>query len=133
MRTSTATSHSTISLLILSILSQGDMYGYQIVQTLKEKSKGYYVLRESSMYPTLYRLLEEGFISTSKECIVQKRVRVYYHIEEKGFDYLKELEKNYFDATIGVCSVLDYKVSFEYVKPEEAEVTEPAQEEIPQE
>lgn len=115
MRTSTATSHSTISLLILSILSRGDMYGYQIVQTLKEKSQGYYVLRESSMYPTLYRLLEEGYISTSRECVVQKRVRVYYHVEEKGLQYLKELEKNYFDATIGVCSVLDYKVTFDFV------------------
>lgn len=115
MRTSTATSHSTISLLILSILSRGDMYGYQIVQTLKEKSQGYYVLRESSMYPTLYRLLEEGYISTSRECVVQKRVRVYYHVEEKGLQYLRELEKNYFDATIGVCSVLDYKVTFDSV------------------
>lgn len=115
MRTSTATSHSTISLLILSILSHGDMYGYQIVQTLKEKSQGYYVLRESSMYPTLYRLLEEGYISTSKEAIVQKRVRVYYHVEEKGLQYLRELEKNYFDATIGVCSVLNYRVTFDSV------------------
>lgn len=113
MRTTTATSHSTISLLILSILSKEDMYGYQIVQTLREKSQGYYMLRESSMYPTLYRLLEEGYISTGEEVIVQKRVRVYYHVEEKGLEYLRELKKNYFDATIGVCSVLNYKVSFE--------------------
>lgn len=113
MRTSTATSHSTIALLILSILSKEDMYGYQIVQTLKEKSQGYYVLRESSMYPTLYRLLEEGYISTSKELVVQKRVRVYYHVEDKGLAYLKELEKNYFEATLGVCSVMNYKVNFE--------------------
>lgn len=118
MRTSTATSHSTISLLILSILSKGDMYGYQIVQTLKDKSQGYYVLRESSMYPTLYRLLEEGYISTSEESIVQKRVRVYYHIEDKGLVYLKELERNYFDSTMGVCSVLDYNVTFTSVADE---------------
>lgn len=128
MRTSTATSHSTISLLILSILSHGDMYGYQIVQTLKEKSQGYYVLRESSMYPTLYRLLEEGYISTSEECVVQKRVRVYYHVEEKGLQYLKELEKNYFDATIGVCSVLNYKVTFDLSPADSDESAEAKQE-----
>ena len=115
MRLSTVTSHSNIALLVLSILSHEDMYGYQMVITLREKSQGYYMLRESSMYPTLYHLMEKGYISTSREGIVNKRVRVYYHIEEKGRQYLEELKKIYLDSARGVCSVLGYDIKLDPV------------------
>ena len=53
----------TIELMVLTILSDGDMYGYQLAQELDARSGGRYTLQESSMYPTLYRLLEKGMIT----------------------------------------------------------------------
>ena len=46
----------SVELLILTVLQDQDMYGYQLSQELAVRSKGLYFLQESSMYPTLYRL-----------------------------------------------------------------------------
>lgn len=56
-----------MSLLILSLLEKGDMYGYQIVQTISESSSGRIVTQEGSLYPVLYKLQEQGMISDKKE------------------------------------------------------------------
>ena len=47
-----------ISLLILALLDQEDMYGYQIVQEITERSGGAIVTEEGSLYPVLYKLQE---------------------------------------------------------------------------
>lgn len=56
-----------MSLLILSLLEKGDMYGYQIVQTISESSAERIVTQEGSLYPVLYKLQEQGMISNKKE------------------------------------------------------------------
>lgn len=56
-----------MSLLILSLLEKGDMYGYQIMQTISESSSGRIVTQEGSLYPVLYKLQEQGMISDKKE------------------------------------------------------------------
>ena len=45
-----------MSLLILSLLDQEDMYGYQIVQEIAARSGGTIVTQEGSWYPVLYKL-----------------------------------------------------------------------------
>lgn len=46
-----------MSLLILSLLDQEDMYGYQIVQEIAARSGGTIVTQEGSLYPVLYKLI----------------------------------------------------------------------------
>lgn len=53
----------TVDLLLLTLLHEEDMYGYQLSQELSNRSEGLYVMPEGSMYPTLYRMLEKGLIS----------------------------------------------------------------------
>ena len=50
----------TSELLILYLLQNDDMYGYQIAQELKVRSGEQFVMPEGSLYPTLYRLIEKG-------------------------------------------------------------------------
>lgn len=84
----------TTELLVLSLLSQQDMYGYQICQTLAEKSNQVYTISEGSLYPILYRLSQAGYISERVE-LVKRRSRVYYHLEESGQIYFKQCMKEY--------------------------------------
>ncbi len=81
-------------MLILSILCHGDFYGYQITSAIKKLSDGVIDIKEGSLYPCLYKMLEHHYIS-SKEEIVNRKVRVYYHIEESGKAYLNELINEY--------------------------------------
>lgn len=48
---------------MLFLLEKEDMYGYQLAQELRDRSKGYFVLPEGSLSPTLYRLIEKGVVS----------------------------------------------------------------------
>lgn len=49
-----------IEMLILKVLEEDDCYGYQLTQTIKEKTGGQIVLKEGTLYPVLYRLLGSG-------------------------------------------------------------------------
>lgn len=73
-----------MSLLILSLLDQEDMYGYQIVQEIAARSGGTIVTQEGSLYPVLYKLQDQGMISGEKVLVGKRMTRVYYHLEEPG-------------------------------------------------
>ena len=76
-------------------------YKGKLSQELASRSNGLYTLQESSMYPTLYRLVEKGMITDRQE-----KVRVYYHLEETGLEYLAALRKEYCAICRGVLSIL---------------------------
>lgn len=96
----------TVEVLVLTLLQDGDMYGYQISQELASRSKGLYVLAESSLYPTLYRLLAKKVITDRQEKVGVRRTRVYYHLEKEGKKYLKALRAEYCQITQGVFNIL---------------------------
>lgn len=96
----------TIELVLLTLLSEDDMYGYQLSHELAERSEDLFVLQEGSMYPTLYRLLEKGLISDRNVRVGKRRTRVYYHIEDEGRAYLEQIRREYFSMTYGVMKVL---------------------------
>ena len=91
----------TVDLVVLGVLMQGDMYGYEIVKAIKEKSGGNYDIPLGTLYPVLYRYIENGYLSDRDE-IVNKRLRKYYHIEEKGREFYEELLSEYRKISQGV-------------------------------
>ncbi|NTV73622.1 MAG: PadR family transcriptional regulator, partial [Holophaga sp.] len=42
-------------LLLLSLLTDGPMYGYQIIETVKQRTDGTYTLKEGALYPALHK------------------------------------------------------------------------------
>ena len=96
----------TIELLVLTLLDSRDMYGYELVQEIKEQSNNLYIMQESSLYPSLYRLLDKGFISDRQEKVGKRRVRVYYHIEDDGKLYLAQIRKEYLTLCRGILNLL---------------------------
>lgn len=91
-----------MSLVILALLQQEDMYGYQLVQMTERKSGGRIKTQEGSLYPVLYKLVEQGLISDRKVLTGKRMTRVYYHLEEKGVQRLKKLLREYEEVTTGV-------------------------------
>lgn len=73
-----------VELLILQLLSETDMYGYQIKQELARRTNDCFVMKEGS-----YRMSERKLISSHKELVGEKRFRNYYHIEDAGREYLE--------------------------------------------
>ena len=74
----------TLGPIILRLLhDEGRMYGYEIVQKVKEQSAGRIHIREGSLYPALHKLEAEGHI-VSEEVYIGKRVRRYYKLTTPG-------------------------------------------------
>ena len=95
-----------MSLLILSLLDQEDMYGYQIVQAIAARSSGTIVTQEGSLYPVLYKLQDQGMLSGEKVLVGKRMTRVYYHLEEPGRRRLQELSREYRAITQGVFQII---------------------------
>ena len=96
-----------LSLVILSLLKQEDMYGYQLVQETQRQSGGLLTTQEGSLYPVLYRLLDEGYISDRKVLVGKRMQRVYYHLEENGEQHLDKLIQEYQDTTQGIFRIIE--------------------------
>jgi PadR family transcriptional regulator PadR len=46
----------SVNSLLLSLIDQQPMYGYQILKELERKSQGYFKFQEGTLYPALHRL-----------------------------------------------------------------------------
>lgn len=94
-------------LVLLGLLSEHDMYGYEMAQTLRERSKDKFILQETSMYPTLYRLQDGGYISAREELVGKRRKRTYYHLEPKGKTYFQQSLAEYLSVQEGIRAILN--------------------------
>lgn len=81
-----------MDVLILKMISGGELYGYQIRQEIENRSNGLITIKEGSLYGPLYRMEKREYISSRRELVGKKRFRIYYQITEKGKNYLKVAE-----------------------------------------
>lgn len=95
-----------MSLVILSLLKREDMYGYQLVQETERSSGGRIVTQEGSLYPVLYKLLDQGLISDRKMQVGKRMTRIYYHLEPSGEQRLQELMREYRETSDGIYMIL---------------------------
>ena len=52
------------TMLVLDLLKNQNMYGYEMIKKLKEKSENVFELKEGTLYPILHGLEENGFITS---------------------------------------------------------------------
>jgi PadR family transcriptional regulator PadR len=76
--------------LILTILAEGEKYGYQIIHNVIQLSGGTLEWSEGMLYPVLHRMEKEKFIRSQWKISESGRRRKYYRLTESG---QKELEK----------------------------------------
>lgn len=75
--------------LLLSLLRNQPMYGYQIIKDLERRSQGYFRLREGTLYPALHRLESAGLIRGNWEQLPSGKKRRYYRLTGKGLELLE--------------------------------------------
>jgi DNA-binding PadR family transcriptional regulator len=69
--------------MVLQLLQDGRMYGYEITQKVKEISRGELNITEGALYPLLHRLEADNLIEAETEHI-GSRVRKYYKLTRHG-------------------------------------------------
>ena len=76
--------------LLLSLLTEEPMYGYQIVKEIENRSRGYFQFKEGTLYPALHRLEKAGWVDGAWGEASSGVPRKYYHITAKGEKVLEE-------------------------------------------
>jgi PadR family transcriptional regulator PadR len=69
---------------VLLLLADGEMYGYQIVETLEQRSKGILAMGQSTLYPMLYNLEAKGLVVSTNRLGPNGRERRYYRLTAAG-------------------------------------------------
>src|SRR5215510_1241399 len=91
----------TLDLLVLRVLSSGEMHGWGVAQKLGLLSKDALQLQEGTLYPALYRMEAKGWISSEWAQSDNNRRAKYYRLtrigrkrleaEKAGWDRLKDV------------------------------------------
>jgi len=92
-------------LLVLRLLVQREMYGYELVKSIKASTGEAITLGEGVVYPALYSLEQRGALKARRK-VVNGRSRVYYSVTAKGRKRLQHLMDEWNRVSGGVRSVL---------------------------
>jgi PadR family transcriptional regulator PadR len=92
-------------LAVLKLLEQGEMYGYELVRRLAERSDGVLAMGQSTLYPLLYNLQSKGMITARWDEERSARPRKYYRLTTKGRRRL-ERETEQWEAVVGAMEAM---------------------------
>ena len=92
-------------LLILSLLQQGEMYGYEIVQAIRDRTGESIALGEGVVYPVLHNLERDGALTAQRKP-VNGRSRIYYSLTPTGLRRLSNLAATWTSLTATIHQVL---------------------------
>ena len=94
------------TLLVLSLLSREEMYGYQMITELARRSDHTFELKEGTLYPILHGLEKGKYLSGYQQQAPSGRMRKYYRLTRKGRELLAEKKAEWASFHRGVADVL---------------------------
>ena len=99
----------SMGMLILRLLSEKDMYGYEMIDTLKKRSENVFELKAGTLYPLLHGLEEKRFLNSYEQEVLGK-VRKYYQITPEGRKHLEQKKEEWKEYSKAVGNVLAMEV-----------------------
>ena len=94
------------TLLVLKLLEDGEMYGYQMIEELRRRSDRTFELKAGTLYPLLHTLEQQGWV-VSRDGEAGGRVRRYYAITASGRAALEAQREQWNAYAAGVRGVLE--------------------------
>lgn len=95
----------SMTMLLLRLLAEKDMYGYEMIDTLRKKSCNVFELKAGTLYPLLHGLEAKGLL-TVYEQEYSGKTRKYYSITKEGRKLLETKKAEWMEYQSAVTSVL---------------------------
>ena len=95
----------SMAMLILKLLEEQDMYGYEMIETLRQRSDSVFELKAGTLYPLLHSLESKKMLH-SYEREVTGKTRKYYGITRDGKACLRSRRKEWEEYASAVNKVL---------------------------
>lgn len=97
-------------LLLLRLLEQREMYGYELVKAIRLVTGEAISLGEGVIYPVLHSLERNGSLRAKRKK-VSGRTRVYYSLNAKGRRRLEKLQSEWNRVQSGIAAALEVPVN----------------------
>ena len=78
------------AMLVLKLLSEKDMYGYEMIDALAKRSNNIFEFKVGALYPMLHGMVQSGYLESYNQ-EVNGKLRKYYRITPNGKKYLESL------------------------------------------
>ena len=88
--------------VVLEILSRGQMYGYELSEAINSRSGQVLTLGNGTLYPLLYNLEAKKLVKGKWETADNGRKRRYYSITSRGKDQLAKQKQELKELTFGL-------------------------------
>jgi len=95
------------SMLLLNLLQEQEMYGYEMIEALEEKSQNVFSFKAGTLYPLLHTLESQGLVVSEEKPAVGERVRKYYRITPKGRKTLADKKSEWSTFTAAVNRMIE--------------------------
>ena len=95
------------TVLILSLLDEGPMYGYQLAKELAARSGGVFDFKEGTLYPALHRMEKDGLVTSYWEVVEEGPSRKYYALTDQGRDALARRSRDWGSFARALLQVLE--------------------------
>ena len=99
----------SMTMLVLKLLAEKDMYGYEMIDTLRKKSQNVFELKAGTLYPLLHGLEEKGMLTVYEQEFLGK-TRKYYSITKEGKKLLKSKTEEWNEYSGAIANVLALEV-----------------------
>lgn len=93
-------------MLLLRLLAERDMYGYQMIEELARRSNDVFQMKEGTLYPILHGLEKGKYLSSYEQQAPTGRMRKYYKLTRKGRELLADKKTEWARFHQGVEDVL---------------------------
>lgn len=92
--------------LVLALLKEGEMYGYQIIEELEKRSNQVFQLQEGTLYPILHSLEKAKLVTAREQETPAGRRRRYYCLTAAGLQALEEKKEEWQTFSQAVTAIL---------------------------
>jgi transcriptional regulator len=97
----------TLDMLVLRVLSRGELHGWGITLKLEQLSKSALQVDEGSLYPSLYRMEEKDWIEAEWRMTEKNRRAKYYSLTSTGRKQLEDAEESWGRMTAIIALVME--------------------------
>ena len=97
----------TLDMLVLKALELGDLHGWGITERIEHGSKNAFQLNQGSLYPALYRLEQQGWITSEWGSSENNRQAKFYELTRTGRKQLSEETENWERLSTAITQILE--------------------------
>lgn len=107
MKQKTDLLQGTLDMLVLRVLSRGELHGWGITQKLEQLSQSALQVDEGSLYPALYRMEEKGWIEAEWKLTERNRRAKFYSLTRLGRKQLETERENWNHMVLTIAQVMN--------------------------